>query len=359
MSYRTTSCRATITLVLIAATTMPGLAQDSQPETVAEVLRPVRLETVVERSRWPERRFFGEVVARETVDLAFQVSGQIVDFPAVEGARVEAGGLIAELDLEPFEIALGQAELRSEQADRTLGRAQQLGPGTVSQASIDDAETEAGMAGLDVRNARYELDRATLNAPVDALIAARNVAVFTSVNAGEPVVRLHDMSELRVEIAVPEVLFRSVQDSDVFDIYALVTGSDVQYPLETREFEAQTSAVGQSYTITLAMTDVVDERVLPGASVTVVAQRESADTAVFIPPTAVVINPDESTHVMVFEPTGADEGTVRAVPVTIEASDDGQLRLIDGPEPGAEIVSAGAAQLADGQAVRRFANFGN
>ncbi|MEM9794652.1 MAG: efflux RND transporter periplasmic adaptor subunit, partial [Pseudomonadota bacterium] len=46
------------------------------------------------------RQFFGLVVARQTVDLAFQVSGQIVEFPAIEGESIPKGGLIALLDLE-------------------------------------------------------------------------------------------------------------------------------------------------------------------------------------------------------------------------------------------------------------------
>lgn len=342
--------------IALAVATGPAAAQESPAE---HVVRPVRLMVLEADSRWPERRFFGEVVARQTVDLAFQVSGQMVAFPVVEGQRLADGELIAELDLEPFELRLSQAQLRFEQAERTLDRAQQLGPGTVSQASIDDAQTETATARIAVREAEYALDRATLHAPFDALVASRLVANFTTVNAGTAVVRIHDMSELRVEIDVPEVLFRRVQASDVFDLYAVLTGSDHRYPLEVREFEAETSAIGQTYTITLAMVDVDDRLLLPGASVTVVARQLSGEEAVYLPPTAVVIAPDRSTHVMVFEPTGADGGTVRAQPVEVEAAEDGRLRVVSGVRAGMEIVAAGAGRVADGEVVRRFTGFGN
>ena len=349
-------CRLALAAAVAVCATAPAAAQESPAE---HLVRPVRLMMLEADSRWPERRFFGEVVARQTVDLAFQVSGQIVDLPVVEGQRLAEGDLIAELDLEPFELSLSQAQLRFEQAERTLDRAQQLGPGTVSQASIDDAETETATARIAVREAEYALNHATLHAPFDALVAARLVANFTTVNAGTTVVRIHDMSELRVEIEVPEVLFRRVQQSDVFDLYAVLTGSDEHYPLEVREFEAETSAIGQTYTITLTMIDVDDLRLLPGASVTVVARQLSGEDAIYLPPTAVVIEPDRGTHVMVFEPTGADGGTVRAVPVEVEATEDGRLRVVSGVHAGMEIVAAGAGRVANGEVVRRFTGFGN
>ena len=39
------------------------------------------------------RRFFGHVAAKETVDLAFQVGGQIVELPIVEGETILKGAL--------------------------------------------------------------------------------------------------------------------------------------------------------------------------------------------------------------------------------------------------------------------------
>ncbi|MBU0779158.1 MAG: biotin/lipoyl-binding protein, partial [Alphaproteobacteria bacterium] len=80
---------------------MPAVAQSQAPF--------VKLETVTSRAAEEQRVFFGRVVARETVDLAFQVGGQIEEFPVEEGATVKAGDLVARMDQVPFELALAQA----------------------------------------------------------------------------------------------------------------------------------------------------------------------------------------------------------------------------------------------------------
>ncbi|MEM9707187.1 MAG: efflux RND transporter periplasmic adaptor subunit [Pseudomonadota bacterium] len=306
------------------------------------------------------RQFFGKVVARQTVDLALQVSGQLLEFPVIEGALVSEGSLIAQLDLEPFQRALDTAIVQRDQAERVLNRLQQLSSSTASQASIDDAQSAFDLAAIAVRDAEFALNNATLEAPFDGLVAARNVANFTTVQAGAPIVRLHDVGEWRVEIDVPEVLFRTVGESPDFTIYATFTGSDRQIPLDLREFNAEASAIGQTFNITLAMLEEPGPGVLPGTSVTVVADRQVNETAVEIPASAIQIADDGSQAVLVFEPDGSgDMGTIRRQPVTFEASADGEFLLGDELEDGTEIVVAGVNRLEDGQQVRRFTGFSN
>jgi multidrug efflux pump subunit AcrA (membrane-fusion protein) len=69
----------------------------------------VKLAPVTAGASQLERVFFGKVVARATVDLAFQVSGQIVELSLDEGAAVSKGSALARMDLEPFELALDVA----------------------------------------------------------------------------------------------------------------------------------------------------------------------------------------------------------------------------------------------------------
>ena len=335
-------------------------AQDATPDTPPEsAIRPVKLITLKAHQSAIEREFFGQVVARQTVDLAFQVGGQVVELPVIEGARLKTGALIAKLDLEPFQLRLDQAKLEKEQADRKLERQQALSRAAVSEAALEDAQTAANLAQIAVRDAQLALDRATLTAPFDALVATRNIANYSTVAAGTPVVRLHDMSETRIEIEVPELLFRRAQQPDTVELVAQFPGRSDLLPLSIREFQAETSAVGQTYTVTLALQDEADPSIIPGASAKVIARQPTDVLVVDLPPSAVVIGPDRSTSLMVFEPKGAETGTVRRQPVEIITLDDGSLALAEPPEEEIEIVAAGANRLEDGQTVRRFTDFGN
>lgn len=344
--------RRFLTALLVAAT-VPTLAPAQEGDTP----RLAKLITVEAGDSSVTRKFFGHVAAKETVDLAFQVGGQVVKLPVVEGNPIDEGDLIAQLDLEPFELSLEQARVEKQQADRTLERLRKLEGNAVSQVSVEDAETQANLAAIAVRNAERSLEEATLEAPFDGLVARRMVANFSSVSAGTPVVRLHDMSELRVEIDVPEVLFqRAGRDPDL-DLWATFPASDERFPLTVREFNAETSDIGQTFRITLAMAPPDDLIVLPGSSVEVSATLRKPGALMTIPKTAVVTANDGGTYVMRFTPEGADRGTVARTPVTVEPTNTGQIRVTDGLEEGQEIVASGAAGLKDGAEVARFSGF--
>jgi len=322
------------------------------------ITRPAILMTVAAGDQGVTRQFFGHVVARQTVDLGFQVGGQIIDFPAQEGEVIPQGQLVAELDLEPFELQLQQAQLQLDQAERALNRLQQLTI-SVTEAQLQDAETQVGLAQVSVRNAEVALSHATLLAPFDALVASRNVANFSTVGQGTPVVRLHDMSELRIEIDVPEVLFQRAGAEASVRLLARFPSSDTVYPLIIREFNAEASTVGQSFRLTLALLPGAQVDVLPGSSVVVLATILSDDAPIHIPSTALRIANDGATSVLRFQPGAEGQGHVEEVPVEVAADRDGRIEVLSGLEPGQEIVRTGAHALVDGQAVRRFEGFGN
>ena len=118
----------------------PAVAQDA-PVALVPLL------TLGQGQTQTDRTFYGRAVARQTIDLGFQVAGQIVSFPVVEGQEIDAGSLIAELDQAPFILAVEEARLRERQALREADRSDQLA-GTVSAAQREAARTQAALASV-------------------------------------------------------------------------------------------------------------------------------------------------------------------------------------------------------------------
>ncbi|WP_323770379.1 efflux RND transporter periplasmic adaptor subunit [Antarctobacter sp.] len=319
-----------------------------------EVPKPVKLMEISAKPTQIERLFYGQVQALQTVDLAFQVAGQIETLDAEEGTYLKMGQTIAQLDLDRYRRAKSQAEINLEKAQRDVTRLESLRGQAVSEVSVNDAQTQLNLAEIGFEDAQDNLEHATLHAPFDALVARRLVANFTTVSAGTPVVRLHDVSELRVDIEVPEVLFRQAGGSDTVTFSAQLPGDPTSYPLTMREFETETSSVGQTYTLTLSFDDPPGDFVFPGASVTVIASASTnGHTGVILPETALIYAPDGSAAVMVY-----DDGIVRRTPVQIEIRADGRTYLKDGLEDGTQIMLTGAALVTDGQSVRPFTRVG-
>ncbi len=309
------------------------------------------------------RTFFGEVVARETVVLGFQVAGQVIEFTAPEGEILKKGVTIARLDPVPFEIAVERAELAVEQTRRQLDRYERLAGRTISAAQIEDARTELRMAEVALRNAEYELEQSVMLAPFDAMVASRSVANFSAVAAGTQIVRLHDLSEFRVDIDVPEVLVQQLSDDSDVSLRGRFPGRDEVHSLVFREMNAETAEIGQTFRATLAFERRNDRLLLPGASMVVEATIHEMMQGIDIPVTAVATDPGGQTSVFVVvdgdgDSDGDSDGDgglrLKHVPVELTVSDAGEIQVADGLRPGDEIVVGGVDELADGQPVRRF-----
>ena len=115
MTNRLTKTR-TLAAVAVAALVGAGYfiwgavpAKRGQPEAV-RVARPVKTMVVPVSGGGGERVFPGKVLASQKVNLAFRVSGQIVELPAVKGDYVEPGTLLARLDPRDFEVQLANAK---------------------------------------------------------------------------------------------------------------------------------------------------------------------------------------------------------------------------------------------------------
>ncbi|MGR3783390.1 MAG: efflux RND transporter periplasmic adaptor subunit [Albimonas sp.] len=342
----------------LPAALLPPPAAAQQAQGAAEAPRPAKLMRLGERQEARERIFYGRVVARATVDMAFQASGQLVRLPVEEGARVARGALLAQLDLGPFERAERRARAELERVRSDLARLRNLGSDVVPQTRIDDTSTQLELAEVAHEQALYDLDQATLSAPFDALVASREAEVYATVSAGQPVVRIHDMSALQVEVEVPEILFRRVGDAAEVEARARIAGSRESSALEVRELKTEPGDRGQTYTVTFAFADPPPPFLLPGASVTVGAalRLPEAETPPAVPAAALTYTAAGDPQVLVFEPDAGDPdaGVLRAVPATVEVAPDGTLRLAEGPERGTEIVASGAARLRDGLRVRRW-----
>lgn len=323
----------------------PAKAQSGSIPTV----RTIVIETPSELAT---RQFFGRIRARETVDLSFEVGGTMVRLIPEEGMQVSAGDALAQLDLDPFQRAVERAELMLAMAAREAERAETLAARQVGATrQAEDATTARDLAAIALRDARADLEHATLTSPFDGLVALRIRPAFSSVEAGQPVLRVHDMSEVRVEFALPERVYQQVEDLEAVAFSAILPGGS-SFPLRLVAFQPETDRIGQSFRIALALPPEAGLRAMPGASVTVSVALPRDEHAVNVPATALLARKDRNAQVLALRPDG-DDLIVSSLEVTVLAP-SGVGFAVEGLPLGTEIVAAGAHRLSEGQRVRRF-----
>ncbi|MCK7614822.1 efflux RND transporter periplasmic adaptor subunit [Roseibium sediminicola] len=347
---------------LLLAAGMLAACQDQAADPVAEAEaelhaapRPAKIFTVTDQIGLLERRFAGRVAAVQTVDLSFQVPGKLVKLPVLESQQVKEGDLIASLDTTDYDRALREATINVEQSKRELDRLETLRDRSViSQSAYDEQKNKYDLAQENVKEARQNLEYTSLKAPFDGIVSNRLIDNFTTVSVGTPVVRMHDVSEVQVDINVAEALFGRVTASEVASIEAKFPAyGEKLFPLTYREHSSQVDEITQTYRITLAMPRKGAEQLFPGmtASVIVKLLPEGLELGeqFLVPTGAVAVDGDGKAYVWSY---AEDTGAVSRKPVEIGTVMGDYIPVRAGLEAGDEIVSAGVAYLSEGQTVR-------
>ena len=128
-------------LVFLTACSKP------EPPPLPEVARPAKLFTVVGPNEMMMRSFPGEVQASDEANMAFRVSGKLVEFPANRGILVEQGDLLARLDPSDYQATVNQTRAQYDLAVAQFKRAAEL----VDRQLVSRAEYEQREALMKVR----------------------------------------------------------------------------------------------------------------------------------------------------------------------------------------------------------------
>ncbi len=346
-------------LAFVALATL-GLAacQEGAAVEEAELIRPVRLITAGETQDLTARRFVGRVDAVSTVDLSFQVGGRIADIPVRQGALLAEGETIATLEPDDYELALREAQLQYDLAERDLERKRELvAREAISTAAFEQSEIEYRLRRVALDNAERNRAHTTITAPFDALVTRRLADAYANVQAGTPIVRVQDVTELRVHINVPENVIGLVANPEMFRIEAVFPDRpDAALPLTYREHATEPDAIAQTYQVTLALEQPFDGTILPGMTVSVRVSLAAGivQEAMTLPVSAIDTTPEGDFRVWIYDP---DRQSVSARPVALGDVGEDRIAVRDGVAPGEQVVAAGAHLMREGMRVRPFESF--
>ena len=314
------------------------------------------------------RRFPGSISASQRAQLSFRVGGVLQRIEVREGERVKAGQLLAALDPTDYEIRLKDRQATFDNAQKNYNRGSQLvAEGNISQLDFDrlEANFRTSQAALDA--ARQELEYTRLRAPFAGSIGRREVENFEEVTANQPIFQLQNLEQLDVSVDLPENLVRSLQrdeqadssggtrTADQVETWASFEGRDGErFALSFKEVSTKADAQTQTFRVTLTMPQPQGFSVLPGMTANVFidfSKIVATDSTRWVPITAVVSGSGLDAQVWVLD---ADSMTVSPRPVTIGRMAEGRIEVTAGLAGGEEIVSVGAAYLADGMQVSRM-----
>jgi RND family efflux transporter MFP subunit len=351
LSHRA-ACRGSLLPLLVGFTFLTGCQEAPPPAPETEVSRPVAMLEVTGSDVASGLRFPGRVQAVQRAELAFNVPGRIVAFPAREGETLSAGDLIASLDPAVFEARLSAARAEFDAARTDYERVRKIWEQSqaVAKAEVDQKRTAMEVARSAYAAARQDAEDTRLTAPFDGLIARRYAENFQNVQAKEPVVSLQNVDELEIVIHVPERVMRSEpRRAAAFAQFDDIPGR--RFPVTLKSYSAEADPQTQTYEVVLGLTRPQDVTILPGMSAEVLpeAAGEAGASAVTVPLRAVTSAPDGTPRVWVVDPETDRVASRRVAVGSILGSD---VTVLEGLQAGERVVTAGLGRLRDGMLVR-------
>jgi membrane fusion protein, multidrug efflux system len=302
----------------------------------------------------PQLRAVGTLAPVQGVMLTAELDGTVVRIAVENGAQVKQGDLLLELD-----AAIEQAQLASAQARAELARLQWerstglLEKETISQAELDGARAQFDQARAEVAAIQATIDKKRVRAPFSGRVGIRSVNLGQYVSRGTPLLPLQQLDPIYVNFSIPQRQLPLVGLNQpvhvVVDAFpnqpfvGQVTAINTEVDPSTRNVTIQATLPNSSEHLRAGMFAQLDV-VLP-----------QTETVVVVPATAVAYAP-YGNSVYVVEKIKGENGEeylgVRQQPVRVGRMRGDQVAILEGLNPGEQVVTTGIFKLRNAMPVQ-------
>jgi membrane fusion protein, multidrug efflux system len=363
---------ASMAVALALAATLAAACSKSKPGPEMGFMRgpvPVMVAQAIQKTVPIEVHAIGTVEAYSTVSLKSQIDGRIAAVYFHEGQTVKKGDLLIQIDPQPFEAALRQA-----QADLARDRAQLfqastdekryaylLKQGVGSQQQYDQAHANAAALRATVmaddaavQTAKINLGYTEIRSPIDGRTGALLLHPGNLVKANDAsgvMVVINQIKPIYVDFNLPErdlAQVRQYMNGRQLAVAALPKGgSSNRSEFGTLSFIDNTVNANTGTFELKGLFANEDERLWPGQFVDATLTLTERPDTIVVPSQAVQTGQDGSFVFVVGHDLSAT-----ARPVVVGDSLDGETVIQSGLKPGETVVTDGQLRLFPGAKVK-------
>ena len=288
----------------------------------------------------------GTGVAKQSVSLVSEVSGQIKQVMFEGTPQVAAGDALLQLENTSQTINVEIAQANLSQAEDTLERYSLLksrNSGIVTATSMKEAESAVAVARGNLALAQKELGDRTIQSPIDGRLGLMELEVGDFLSNGAEIVEINNTETILVTFELPERAMNLLRlGKEVYGTTPAISGKIFNGKIIA--FDSTIDETTRTITVK-AEIDNHDGRLWPGMTFEVML-RQTTEPLASVPAMALTWTRD-GTQVWL-----AENDKVRSVPVIFRYRQDDTI-WIEGDElkDGMKIVVEGVQKLRPGASI--------
>lgn len=310
----------------------------------------VNAETVEAVTWQPGIDAIGTAVSAQGVDLAIESGGVVREILFKGNDSITLGQHLVQIDDDSERAALAAASARLTVAQAEAKRAKTLSDRGVGAATtVESADAQAESARAEVAQMQTSLDQKQLTAPFAGVIGIPQIEVGQYVAPGTVYATLQDLTQMRVDFALPEQRIGDLQ------LNGAVTATS-----EVGDFSAQGKIIAiepkvdpNSRLVTVrAEVENTAGKLYPGQFLRVRISLPTEEGVIAVPQTAVSSSLYGDSIYVIRKGEAADELKVEQVFVKLGRRSGARIEVIDGIAAGDQIVTSGQNRLTSGAKVQ-------
>ena len=353
-------------IIFVMTLVVSGCGKEEKPE---EVIRSIKWMKVAETSAKQVRMISGTTKPVDQTALSFAVGGTVEKVAVKLGDQVKKGQVLAELDPQPFVLAVRDAEAGLAKAEANLveRRANYERYSALyesnnaskaeldeARASFDSAKSQVKAAQAQLGLARRDLRKTQIKAPFDGTISVKEIEPYMELSPGKAVFGLDGVEAgFEVSAAVPDSLVIHLSSGDEAEV-VFPTLNNRKVPGMITEIGSR-SRTASTYPVTVQLQEQFDD-FRSGMSVEVafefIPESETGEplvTGLAAPLSAFVVGEEKTYFVFIYD---KQSSTVKKTQVKTLAIRENDVLIEPGSLKAGDIIAtAGVQFLTDGQKV--------
>ncbi|MEH6777179.1 efflux RND transporter periplasmic adaptor subunit [Maribacter arcticus] len=295
----------------------------------------------------------GDVSTKQNVLIYPEMAGTLQKVYVNEGDRVSKGQLLATIDDGGMSSQLSQLKSQATLAKTTFERQERLWKQNIgSEIQYLQAKTNYESSENIVSQAQSQLGKSSIRAPFSGIIdnVIKDQGTVVAPGQGSEVFRLVNLSDMFIEVEVPETYLGSVVKGKEALVYFPVLGDSITTKIrETGNF---INPSNRSFEVEIPVPNK-EGKIKPNLTAKVNLNDYTNENAILIPTSIISENAEGDQYVFVaMEPNADNEAVVKRTIISTGKTQGAKIEVLTGLEDGNLIIKEGARSVKDGQKVK-------